>query len=47
MMVADPAFAEIIKRHPVELAGLLRTTKSFSVEEIARLARHARKAKDE
>jgi len=38
---------EIIKRRPVELAALLRTTKGMSVEEIARLARQAQKAKDE
>jgi hypothetical protein len=38
---------EIIKRHPVELASLLRTTKGMTANDIARLARHAQKAKDE
>src|SRR5208337_2508471 len=37
--------SDIIKRHPVELAALLRTTKEFSTEDIARLARNAQKAK--
>ncbi len=37
---------EIIKRHPVELAALLRTTKGLSPNDIARLARQARKARD-
>ena len=36
---------EIIKRHPVELAALLRTTKNLTAEEIARIARDAEKAK--
>jgi transcriptional regulator with XRE-family HTH domain len=39
--------SDIIKRHPVELAALLRTTKNLTAEDIARLARQARKAKDE
>ena len=30
--------SEIIKRHPVELAALLRTTKDLTSEDIARLA---------
>src|SRR5215469_13944936 len=34
---------EIIKRHPVELASLLRTTKGMTANDIARLARHAQK----
>ena len=38
---------DIIKRHPVELAALLRTTKGLSADDIARLARQAQKAKDE
>jgi transcriptional regulator with XRE-family HTH domain len=38
--------SEIIKRRPVELAALLRTTKDFSTGEMARLARLAQKAKD-
>jgi transcriptional regulator with XRE-family HTH domain len=38
--------SDIIKRHPVELAALLRTTKGLTAEEIARLARQAQKAKD-
>jgi transcriptional regulator with XRE-family HTH domain len=39
--------SDIIKRHPVELAALLRTTKGLSADDITRLARKARKAKDE
>jgi transcriptional regulator with XRE-family HTH domain len=38
---------EIIKRHPVELAALLRTTKGLSAEDIAKLARRAREVKNE
>ena len=38
--------SEIIKRRPVELAALLRTTKGLTVEEMARLARKVQKAKD-
>jgi transcriptional regulator with XRE-family HTH domain len=38
---------DIIKRHPVELAALLRTTKGLSTTEIGRLAREAQKANDE
>jgi len=39
--------SEIIKRHPVELASLLRTTKRLTSEDIARLAHTiAEKAKD-
>ena len=37
--------SDIIRRHPVELAALLRTTKSFSAERIARLARDAQNVK--
>ncbi len=37
---------DIIKRRPVELAGLLRTTNGMSAEEIARLAQKLRKAKE-
>jgi transcriptional regulator with XRE-family HTH domain len=37
--------ADIIKRHPVELSALLRTTNGLSGEDIARLAREAQKAK--
>jgi transcriptional regulator with XRE-family HTH domain len=37
---------DIIKRHPVELAALLRTTKGLSADDIARLARQAQKAKE-
>src|SRR3984957_11330162 len=37
---------DIIKRRPVELAALLRTTKGFSAEQFARLARQAQKVKD-
>jgi transcriptional regulator with XRE-family HTH domain len=39
--------SEIIKRHPVELAALLRTTKGLTADNIARLARQAQKVKDE
>jgi ribosome-binding protein aMBF1 (putative translation factor) len=38
--------SDIIKRDPVELAALLRTTKGLTTEDIARLARSAQKAKD-
>lgn len=38
---------DIIKRHPVELAALLRTTKGLTAGDITRLARQARKAKDD
>lgn len=38
--------AEIIKRQPVELAALLRTTKGLKAEDIARLSREAQKVKD-
>lgn len=38
--------SEIIKRHPVEVAALLRTTKGLSAADIARLAQRARKAGD-
>lgn len=37
--------SEIIKRNPVELAALLRTTKGLSAEDIARLSRQAKKTK--
>jgi transcriptional regulator with XRE-family HTH domain len=39
--------SDIIERHPVELAALLRTTKSLTAKDIAQLARQAQKAKDE
>jgi ribosome-binding protein aMBF1 (putative translation factor) len=39
--------SEIIKRHPVELAALLRTTKGLTADDIAQLARQAQKVKDE
>jgi transcriptional regulator with XRE-family HTH domain len=38
--------SDIIKRQPVELAALLRTTKGLKAEDITRLAREAQKAKD-
>lgn len=38
--------SDIIKRRPVELAELLRTTKGLTAEDIARLTRNARKTKD-
>ena len=39
--------SDIIKRSPVELAALLRTTNGLTADDIARLARRAQKAKDE
>jgi hypothetical protein len=38
--------SDIIKRQPIELTALLRTTKGLKAEDIARLARQAQKAKD-
>jgi transcriptional regulator with XRE-family HTH domain len=38
--------SDIIKRHPVELAALLRTTKGLTADDITRLVRRAQKAKD-
>ncbi len=38
--------SDIIKRQPVELAALLRTTRGLKGEDIARLAREAQRAKD-
>ena len=38
--------SDIIKRHPVELAALLRTTKGLKADDIARLAKQVQKAKD-
>jgi ribosome-binding protein aMBF1 (putative translation factor) len=38
--------SDIIKRRPIELAALLRTTKGLTAEEMAKLARQARQAKD-
>jgi hypothetical protein len=38
--------SDIIKRHPVEVAALLRTTKGLTPEGISRLARSAQKAKN-
>jgi transcriptional regulator with XRE-family HTH domain len=37
--------SDIIKRHPVELTALLRTTKNFNADDIARLVRRAQKTK--
>jgi transcriptional regulator with XRE-family HTH domain len=37
--------SDIIKRHPVELTALLRTTKGWTADDIARLARQAQKTK--
>jgi HTH-type transcriptional regulator, competence development regulator len=37
--------SDIIKRHPVELTALLRTTKGLTADDITRLARQAQKAK--
>jgi transcriptional regulator with XRE-family HTH domain len=39
--------SDIIKRRPVVLADLLRTTKGWSAEDIARMAREAKKTKKE
>ena len=39
--------ADIIKRHPIEMSALLRTANGLSAEDLARLAREARKAKGE
>src|SRR3954454_8063674 len=38
--------SEIIKRRPVEVAALLRTTKGLTADDMARLARWAQKEKD-
>jgi transcriptional regulator with XRE-family HTH domain len=38
---------DIIKRRPVELAALLRTTKGLTAEDITKLARQVQKAKDD
>ena len=38
--------SDIIKRHPVQLAALLRTTKGLTSEDIARLTSDAQRAKD-
>jgi transcriptional regulator with XRE-family HTH domain len=38
--------SDIIKRHPVELAALLRTTRGLTAEEMTKLARQAKEAKD-
>ena len=37
--------SDIIKRHPVQLSALLRTTKGMSAEDINRLASEAEKVK--
>jgi ribosome-binding protein aMBF1 (putative translation factor) len=37
--------SDIIKRRPIELAALLRTTKGLTAEDMAKLARQARQAK--
>lgn len=38
--------SDIIKRNPVEVAALLRTTRGLSAAELNKLARDAQKAKD-
>ena len=38
--------SEIIKRRPVQVAALLRTTKGLTADDMARLARLAKKARD-
>jgi transcriptional regulator with XRE-family HTH domain len=37
--------SDIIKRHPRELAALLRTTKGLTADDMAKLARQAQRAK--
>ena len=39
--------SDIIKRHPVELASLLRTTKGLSADGITRITRQAQREKGE
>ncbi len=39
--------SDIIKRHPIELAALLRATKGLTTGDIDRLARDAKKVKGE
>ena len=39
--------SDIIKRHPVELAALLRTTRGLKAEDFIGLVRDAQKVKDE
>lgn len=39
--------SDIIKRHPVELAALLRTTTGLTMDDIAKLARNAQRAKSD
>lgn len=39
--------SDIIKRQPVELSALLRTTKGLTADDIVRLAQQAQKAKNE
>jgi len=39
--------SDIIKQHPVQAAALLRTTKGWTAERLAELARNAKKLKDE
>jgi transcriptional regulator with XRE-family HTH domain len=38
--------SEIIKRHPVELGALLRTTKGLTADDVAKLLTAAQKVKD-
>jgi transcriptional regulator with XRE-family HTH domain len=38
---------DIIKRHPVELAALLRTTRGLTSDDIAQLARQAKKERND
>ena len=38
--------SDIIKKRPVELAALLRTTKGLTADEVTKLAHQAQKAKD-
>jgi transcriptional regulator with XRE-family HTH domain len=38
--------SDMIKRHPVELTALLRTTKGLTADDIAQLTRQAQKAKE-
>ena len=38
--------SDIIKRRPIEVAALLRTTKGLTADDMAKLARQAQRAKD-
>jgi len=46
LLISLQGISEIIKRKPVELAALLRTTKGLTAEDIEQLARDAQRVKD-